>query len=39
MKKGWRIALKVIDALVWLWNKIKPSIEKDVEPGETPKLK
>ena len=26
MKKGWKIAIKVIEALVWLWGKIKPGI-------------
>lgn len=26
MKKSWKIVIKVVDALVWLWDKIKPVI-------------
>lgn len=26
MKKGWSIVIKVIDAIVWLWGKIKPGL-------------
>lgn len=39
MKKGWKIFIKVVDAIVWLWDKIKqvlPSTDNkkdnDVEP-------
>lgn len=28
MKKGWQIVCKILDLFVWLWSKIKPSIEK-----------
>lgn len=31
MKKRWQIFFKVLDAIVWLWEKIKPSVEKEVE--------
>lgn len=37
MKKGWRILFGVIDAFVWLWQKIKPQVEKEVEPEENSK--
>lgn len=28
MKKGWKIFIKVLDAVVWLWGKIKEIIPK-----------
>lgn len=37
MKKGWRIFFKVVDAIVWLWGKIRPQIDKDTNPDESPK--
>lgn len=37
MKKGWRIFFKVVDAVVWLWNKIKPQIDKEINQDESPK--
>lgn len=29
MKKGWRVFIKIIDVIVWLWGKIKPSLPKE----------
>lgn len=29
MKRGWKIFIKVVDAIVWLWDKIKQVIPKD----------
>lgn len=29
MKTGWKVVMSVLDAIVWLWGKIKPTIEKD----------
>lgn len=26
MKKGWKILIKILDAIVWLWGKIKPHV-------------
>lgn len=26
MKKSWKVVIKVIDAIVWFWSKIKPAL-------------
>lgn len=38
MKKGWKVVIKIVDAIVWLWSKIKPSLP-EVEEGSNKQLK
>lgn len=29
MKKGWTIFIKILDAISWLWSKIRPNLPSD----------
>lgn len=31
MKKGWKILIKVLDGIVWLWNAIRGKLPKEPE--------
>lgn len=31
MKKGWKIVIKVLDGIVWLWNAIRGKLPQEPE--------
>lgn len=31
MKKGWRIFIKILDGIVWLWNAIRGKLPNEPE--------
>lgn len=31
MKKGWKIVIKILDGIVWLWNTIRGKIPTESE--------
>lgn len=31
MKKGWKIVIKILDGIVWLWNAIRGKLPQEPE--------